>query len=160
MKKKIKGRVWKLGDNINTDVITPGKYENLPIEKMSQYCLEPFDPDFAKNVQPNDILVAGENFGCGSAREIAPQALKYLKVGAIMAKSFARTFFRNSIAIGFPVLISKDMCSKCSNRDILEINLQKSRVKNISKKINIRIEPIDDMIYEILKKGGIFSYFQ
>jgi 3-isopropylmalate/(R)-2-methylmalate dehydratase small subunit len=157
MEKKIKGRIWKFGDNINTDVITPGKYENLPMDEMSQYCLEPVDSDFAKNAKENDILVAGENFGCGSAREIAPTALKYLKVGAIIAKSYARTFFRNAIAIGLPVLISKDAASLCKPGDVLEIDLKQSKIKNLSTKTSIKIEPIDDDIFQILLKGGIFS---
>ena len=157
MEEKIKGRIWKFGDNINTDVITPGKYENLPLDEMSQYCLEPVDANFAKNIQENDILVAGENFGCGSAREIAPTALKHLKVGAIIAKSYARTFFRNAIAIGLPVLISKDAISLCNPGDVLEIDLKQSKIKNLSTETNISIDPIDDDIFQILLKGGIFS---
>jgi 3-isopropylmalate dehydratase small subunit len=157
MEEKIKGKIWKFGDNINTDVITPGKYENLPMDEMSQHCLEPVDNDFAKNVKENDILVAGENFGCGSAREIAPTALKHLKVGAIIAKSYARTFFRNAIAIGLPVLISKEADSLCKPGDVLEIDLKQSKIKNLSTETNIKIEPIDDDIFQILLKGGIFS---
>lgn len=157
MEEKIKGRIWKFGDNINTDIITPGKYENLPLDEMSQYCLEPVDADFAKNVKENDILVAGENFGCGSAREIAPTALKHLKVGAIIAKSYARTFFRNAIAIGLPVLISKDAISLCNKGDVLEIDLKQSKIKNLSTEANINIDPIDDDIFQVLLKGGIFS---
>lgn len=160
MKARIKGKVWKFGDNVNTDVITPGKYENLPMEEMSLYCLEPVNPDFAKNVQAEDILVAGENFGCGSAREIAPQALQHLKVGVVIAKSFARTFFRNAIATGLPVLISEEAQAKCCAGDVLEVDFQQSQIKNISKGVNIRVEPIDGLLFGILKKGGIFSYFR
>jgi 3-isopropylmalate dehydratase small subunit len=160
MKARIKGRVWKFGDNVNTDVITPGKHENLPMDKMCQYCLEPVDPDFAKNVQAEDILVAGENFGCGSAREIAPQALLYLGVGAVIAKSFARTFFRNAVATGLPVLISGEARKKCSPGDILEVDLQKSRIRNTSKGEDISVEPVDSLLYSILMKGGIFPYFR
>ncbi len=158
MEKIIRGCVWKFGNNINTDLITPGKYENLPFDEMTRYCLEPVDADFAKNVKENDVVVAGENFGCGSAREIAPQALKHLKVGAIIAKSFARTFFRNSIAIGLPVLISKEAHSRCSQKDILEVDFEHSMVKNTTTNTNIDVEPIDNYIYQILMKGGIFSF--
>lgn len=158
MEKIIRGCVWKFGNNINTDLITPGKYENLPFDEMTRYCLEPVDADFAKNVKENDVVVAGENFGCGSAREIAPQALKHLKVGAIIAKSFARTFFRNSIAIGLPVLISKEAHFRCSQKDILEVDFEHSVVKNTTTNTNIDVEPIDNYIYQILMKGGIFSF--
>ena len=160
MVEKIKGRVWKFGDHINTDVITPGKYENLSMEKMSLYCLEPVNPQFAMDVQAQDILVAGENFGCGSAREIAPQALKHLEVGAIIAKSFARTFFRNAIAIGLPVLISGEAWTKCSKGDLLEVNFERSQVTNVTIGENIHIEPIDELLYGIFMSDGIFSYFR
>ncbi len=160
MEKKIRGRVWKFGDNINTDLITPGKYENLPFDEMSSHCLEPVETNFAKNVKENDILVAGENFGCGSAREIAPKALKHLKVGAIIAKSYARTFFRNAIAIGLPVLLSKEAHSKCSQKDILEVDFEQSRVKNTTLNADINVESIDSYIYKILMKGGIFSILE
>jgi 3-isopropylmalate dehydratase small subunit len=123
---------------------------------MSQYCLEPVDANFAQSIQEQDILVAGENFGCGSAREIAPKALKHLKVGAIIAKSYARTFFRNAIAIGLPVLISQNAFSLCNKGDVLEIDLKHSKIKNLSNETTIDVEPIDHDIFQILLKGGIF----
>jgi 3-isopropylmalate/(R)-2-methylmalate dehydratase small subunit len=159
MKERFRGKTWKFGDNINTDVITPGKYENLPMDEMSLHCLEPIDPKFAAQVRENDILVAGENFGCGSAREIAPQALKYLKIGAVIAKSFSRTFFRNSIGIGLPVLISEKAERLTGQGDVLEIDLEHSRVRNTSSGLDIPIEPLDELLYEILMKGGIFFSF-
>lgn len=160
MKARIKGKIWKFGDDVNTDVITPGKHENLSMKEMIRHCLESVDPDFSKNVQTGDILVAGENFGCGSAREIAPQALKHLGVGAVIAKSFARTFFRNAIAIGLPVLISREAQKNCSPGDIFEVDLQHSQINNGSKGRNIPVEPIDELLFEILIKDGIFSYFR
>lgn len=160
MKTRIKSRVWKFGDNVNTDVITPGKYENLPVKEMIRYCLESIDPDFSKNVKAGDILVAGENFGCGSAREIAPQALKHLGVGAVIAKSFSRTFFRNAVATGLPVLISREAQRKCRPGDILEVDLRHSKIKNLSQEENISVEPINELLLGILMEGGIFSYFR
>jgi 3-isopropylmalate/(R)-2-methylmalate dehydratase small subunit len=160
MKDRFKGRVWKFGDNINTDVITPGKYENLPMKEMSLHCLEPVNPDFAGLVAEDDILVAGENFGCGSAREIAPQALKYLKIGAVIAKSFSRTFFRNSIAIGLPVLISEKAAALTEAGDTLDVDFEHSMVINISSDVEIPVEPLDELLYGILMNGGIFSSFR
>lgn len=123
---------------------------------MSKYCLEPLNSNFTRNVKENYILIAGENFGCGSAREIAPTALKHLKVGTIIAKSFARTFFRNAITIGLPVLISKDALNQCNEGDILEIDLKQSQMRNITTKEDIKFEPIDSYLYNILSKGDIF----
>jgi len=160
MKKRFKGKVWRFNDNINTDVITPGKYENLPMPEMSLHCLEPVNPDFAGCVAEDDILVVGENFGCGSAREIAPQALKYLKIGAVIAKSFSRTFFRNSVAIGLPVLISEKAAALTSAGDKLEVDLEHSTVINISSGVKIPVEPLDELLYGILMNGGIFSSFR
>jgi len=160
MKEKFRGKTWKFGANINTDVITPGKYENLPMDEMSLHCLEPVNPDFASRVRENDILVAGENFGCGSAREIAPQALKHLKIGAVIAKSFSRTFFRNSIAIGLPVIISEKAARLTAQGDVLEIDLTHSKVSNISSGAEIPVELLDESLYGILMKGGIFLSFR
>lgn len=159
MKKKYRGKTWKFGDNVNTDLITPGKYENLPMEEMSLHCLEPVNPDFAAHVRKDDVLVAGENFGCGSAREIAPQALKHLKIGVVIAKSFSRTFFRNSIAIGLPVIISEKAATLTAPGDVLEIDLARSRVSNVSSGAEIPVEPLDELLYGILMKGGIFLSF-
>lgn len=160
MKKRFKGRVWKFGDNINTDVITPGKYENLPMGEMSLHCLEPINPNFAGQIREDDVIVAGENFGCGSAREIAPQALKYLKIGAVIAKSFSRTFFRNSIAIGLPVLVSENAAELAAEADVLEIDLEHSRVSNVTSGQEIFVEPLNKLLFEILKSGGIFLAFR
>ncbi len=160
MKERFKGKVWKFGDNINTDVITPGKYENLPMVEMSLHCLEPVNPNFAGQVREDDVLVAGENFGCGSAREIAPQALKCLKIGAVIAKSFSRTFFRNSIAIGLPVLISEKAAELSAQGDVLEIDLEYSRAFNVTSGQEIPVEPLDELLFEILMSGGIFLAFR
>jgi len=160
MKDKLRGKAWKFGDNINTDVITPGKYENLPMEEMSLHCLEPVNPDFAGQVRENDIIIAGENFGCGSAREIAPQALRYLKIGVVIAKSFSRTFFRNSIAIGLPVLLSDKASSLTAPGDVLEVDFADSLVRNAGSGVEIPIEPLDELLYGILMNGGIFLSFR
>jgi len=157
VKTLVRGRVWKFGNNVNTDVITPGKYENLPIDKMVEHCMEPIDPGFAGNVKEDDVIIAGENFGCGSAREISPRALKHLKISAVIAKSFARTFFRNAIAIGLPVIISKAAFDSCQAGNTVELDIKNSKMTNSSTKAEILIEPIDGFLYSILEKNGIFS---
>jgi 3-isopropylmalate dehydratase small subunit len=157
MKKKLQGRAWIFGDHIDTDSITPGKYENLPLKELSGHCLEPVNRAFAKNVKKDDVVVAGENFGCGSTREIAPRALKELKVGAVVAISFARTFFRNAIAIGLPLLVSQDAAQKCRQGDILAIDIPHSRIRNMTTKRPIPAEPIPEELYYILSNGGLFS---
>jgi 3-isopropylmalate/(R)-2-methylmalate dehydratase small subunit len=157
MKKRFQGRVWKFGDHIDTDVITPGKYENLPLEELCRHCLEPIKAAFAHTLKDNDVLVAGVNFGCGSAREIAPRALKQLKIGAVVAKSFSRTFFRNAIAIGLPVLISPQAFEACHEGDRVMIDLAHSRLKNMTTKKAVPVDPIPKDIYGILLSGGLFA---
>lgn len=157
MKKKLQGRAWVFGDHIDTDSITPGKYENLPLKELSRHCLEPVNRAFAKNVKKDDVVVAGENFGCGSTREIAPRALKELRVGAVVAISFARTFFRNAIAIGLPLLVSQDAAQKCRQGDILAIDIPHSSIRNMTTKTPIPAEPIPEELYYILSNGGLFS---
>ena len=101
----LSGRAWVFGDNVDTDVLAPGIYMKSPLSELAQHCLESVDPDFARNVAPGDIVVAGENFGMGSSREQAAQALIELGVAALVAKSFARIFYRNAINLGLPALV-------------------------------------------------------
>jgi len=157
MKKRFQGRVWKFGDHIDTDVITPGKYENLPFNELCRHCLEPLNPAFAGRIRENDVLVAGINFGCGSAREIAPRALQRLGVGAVVAKSFSRTFFRNAVTIGLPVLISPAAYDVCRDEDRVSVDLIRSRLKNLTTRQLIPVEPIPEDIYAILLNGGLFA---
>jgi 3-isopropylmalate/(R)-2-methylmalate dehydratase small subunit len=156
LKKRFRGRAWKFGDHVDTDCITPGKYENLPFEQLCTHCLEPLDPAFATGVAKDDLIVAGENFGCGSTREIAPRALKELKVGAVVAKSFARTFFRNAIAIGLPVLVSPDAVEKCRQGDILSIDISAAKIRNITADTAASADPIARELYLVLSNGGLF----
>ncbi len=157
MNTRFRGRVWKFGDHVNTDVITPGKYENLPMEELCRHCLEPLDSSFARSVSINDVLVAGENFGCGSAREIAPRALKVLGIGAVVAKSFSRTFFRNAVAIGLPVILSREAADRCNPGDVLRVNLARSSLRNLTAKGDLLAEPIPKEMVRILIHGGLFA---
>jgi 3-isopropylmalate/(R)-2-methylmalate dehydratase small subunit len=151
---KVRGSVWKLGDNIDTDVITPGKYLSLPMDQLKLHVLEPINPGFAKMVKPGDVIVGGRNFGCGSSREQAPRALKELGIAAIIAESFARIFFRNAINIGLPVLICEGVSRAFDEGDILEADLSTGEVKNVSKGITLRAKPLPPIMLEILSAGG------
>ena len=154
----LKGKSFKFGDNISTDLIAPGRYfhlrSNLP--ELAKHVLEDEDPKFAQKVSKGDFIVAGRNFGLGSSREHAPTIIKIAGVGAILAKSFARIFFRNSINIGLPVL--KCDTSKIEEQDILEIDLGKGIVKNITKGIELSFNPLPDVMIKLLNDGGLVEH--
>jgi 3-isopropylmalate/(R)-2-methylmalate dehydratase small subunit len=155
----IKGRAHVYGDNINTDVIIPGKYtKTLDLSLLAEHVLEDLDPNFRHRVKKGDILVAGDNFGCGSSREQAPLALKTAGVSAVIAKYFARIFFRNAINIGLPVL-------EVSHHDIdmgdeLRIDLGAGSVKNLTKEIWFEAGTIPEIMIHILQEGGLVNYLK
>jgi 3-isopropylmalate/(R)-2-methylmalate dehydratase small subunit len=155
-----KGRAWKFGDNISTDHITPGRYyhlrSNLP--ELAKHVMEDADPEFAKNVREGDFIVAGENFGMGSSREHAPLVIKLSGVSAVIAKSFARIFYRNSINIGLPLLIADT--DKIDAGDELEVDLGKGIIKNITKNAEIRAKPLPDFMLKIIESGGLLNYLK
>ncbi len=153
----IRGKIWKFGDNIDTDVITPTKYLSLPHEEMKDHTLEPINPRFAKEVQPGDIVVGGKNFGCGSSRETAVTALKALKIGAVVAESFARIFFRNAIAQGVPILTCPQASQYFEEGDEVALDTKKATVKNINQDNLIQGIPLAPDMLDILEKGGILS---
>ncbi|MEM2321006.1 MAG: 3-isopropylmalate dehydratase small subunit [Candidatus Bathyarchaeia archaeon] len=155
----IKGRVWKFGDNINTDLIIAGKYKLsiTDISELSKHAMEALIPGFAEKVSRGDIIVAGKNFGCGSSREQAPLVLKHIGIGAVIAESFARIFYRNAINIGLPVLECKEV-HKISSGDILEVDLAGGSIKNITKGEVYKVKPIPSSLLEILAEGGLVSY--
>ena len=151
------GKAFKLGDRVDTDQITPGRYLDLPLPEMSQHVLENDYPDFAKSFEPGGILVAGVNFGCGSSRETAPEALKHLGVAAILAESFARIFFRNAIAIGLPVLACPGITSGVQTCDQLELDIVSAQVKNQTSGQVFTGEPLGELMIDSLKSGGILE---
>ncbi len=151
----IKGRVWKFGDNINTDVIIPGEFLASPIDVAKKHVLEAVNPRFAKEVGGGDILVAGKNFGCGSSRESAPQALKSLGLGAVVAESFARIFFRNAIAIGLPVLSCANVWKSFNDGDEIELDVEKAEVINPRSGLTLQGTSLPQPMIEVLNKGGI-----
>ncbi len=154
----IKGRVWKYGDDINTDVIFPGKYTYTVTdpEEMAKIALEDLDPEFADNVQKGDIIIGGKNFGCGSSREQAASCLVYAGVGAVIAKSFARIFFRNCINFGLPALTSAEAVDAIQNGEIIEIDTDEGKIT--SKAVSFDFPPLPEEIVGIFKAGGLIPY--
>jgi len=153
-----KGRVWKYGDDVNTDVIFPGKYTYsvLEPEEMARHALEDLDPGFAQQVKPGDVIVAGRNFGCGSSREQAATCLKYAGVRAVIAKSFARIFFRNAINQGLPVLQSEEAADNIENEEEIEIDVASGKIK--TEKGVFEFSPFPESVLGILKEGGLIAY--
>jgi len=154
----MKGKVWKYGDNVNTDVIFPGKYTYSPLtpEEMASHALEDLDPEFARQVRPGDIIVAGRNFGCGSSREQAAICLKAAGVQAVIARSFARIFFRNAINQGLPVFVQEEVVAGLNQGDEIELNLEKGELVAAGKRWLLPTLP--PMVLEIIKAGGLISY--
>ena len=151
---KITGKVWKFGDDIDTDVIIPGKYlRTTDMSVFAAHVMEGIDPQFSQKVKKGDVIVAGENFGCGSSREQAPLALKHAGVACIVAESFARIFFRNAINVGLPIIEAK---IDCVEGDIIEIDLEKGIVKNKNKTFSGTKLP--DFLREILRDGGLVEH--
>lgn len=154
----MRGRGFKFGDDISTDLIAPGRYfhlrSNLP--ELAKHVLEDADPEFASKVKPGDIVVGGRNFGLGSSREHAPTIMKIAGVGAVLAKSFARIFFRNSINIGLPVLICDT--DKIDEGNMLEIDLRKGVVRNLTKNLEINFKPLPEVMIKILSDGGLVDH--
>lgn len=158
---KIKGKVWRFGDDVNTDLIIPGKYlELVDPQEMALHAMEGIDPDFPKKVEEGDIVVGGTNFGCGSSREHAPLALKYVGVGTVVAESFARIFYRNAINIGLPALECPGIVEAVSDGDTLEIDLTGGKVKNRTTGEELGFVPLPGFMVEILGEGGLVTYIR
>jgi len=153
----LKGKVWKFGDSIDTDVISPTKYLSLPLEEMKNHALEPVNSHFAQEVQPGDIIVGGRNFGCGSSREQAVMVLKALHIGAVVAESFARIFFRNSIAQGLPIMICPQVSQHFEDGDKVELDIEAATMKKIHQDEIIKGIPLSKDMLNILAKGGILA---
>jgi 3-isopropylmalate/(R)-2-methylmalate dehydratase small subunit len=150
-----KGRIWKFGDNINTDLMAPGPYLVGPMSELKKHCMEAIRPEFATTVKPGDTIVAGASFGCGSSREHAPAALKALGIGAIVAESFGRIFFRNAIAIGLPIAVYPDATKNFSEGEELELDLANAKVTNVTRGRAFQAQPLPAEMLDVLSKGGI-----
>ncbi len=154
----LRGKAWKFGDDISTDHITPGRYyhlrSNLP--ELAKHVMEDANPEFAKKVSKGDFIVAGKNFGCGSSREHAPLAIKLAGVSAVIAKSFARIFYRNAINVGLPVLIANT--DEIDEGDELEVDLSSGIIRDVTKGIEIKAKPMPEVMLKILEAGGLVNY--
>ncbi len=151
------GKTWTFGENIDTDIIIPGRYlRTFNPQDLADHVLEGERPDFTKNVQKGDVIVAGENFGCGSSREQAPVAIKTAGVNAIIAKSFARIFYRNAINIGLPVIVSD---INAEDGDIIKIDLSKGILINETSGESQNFEPFKEFMLNILEDGGLVNHY-
>jgi len=155
----LQGKVHKYGADVNTDVIIPARYLNVsdPME-LAKHCMEDIDPEFVKRVQPGDIIVATTNFGCGSSREHAPLAIKAAGISCIIAKSFARIFYRNAINIGLPLLECEEAVNKIGAGDTLAVDLPSGNIKNLSIGVLFTASPYPDFMAELISAGGLIEY--
>lgn len=155
---KIQGKVHKYGDHVDTDVIIPARYLNTADHKeLAAHCMEDIDKDFVKNVKDGDIIVAGVNFGCGSSREHAPIAIKAAGVSCVIAKNFARIFYRNSLNIGLPILECPQAGDDIENGDELSVDFDSGVITNITKGKTYKAEPFPPFIQNIIEKGGLLA---
>jgi 3-isopropylmalate/(R)-2-methylmalate dehydratase small subunit len=153
------GKSWKYKDNVNTDEIIPARYLNTTDEKeLSSHCMEDIDPDFVKKAKKGDIIVAGENFGCGSSREHAPLSIKAFGVSCVIAKSFARIFFRNAINIGLPIFESKEAAMEINEGDEVQVDMNLDKIINLTAKKEYSFTPFADEMKDIIRAGGLMEY--
>jgi len=156
---KIKGKVHLFGSNVNTDEIIPARYLNTSdLSELAKHVMEDADPEFPSKVKPGDIIVAKENFGCGSSREHAPLAIKAAGVSCVVASSFARIFFRNAINIGLPIVESKEAVAGISSGDIISIDFEKGEIINETTGKVWEIKPFPDFMKQIINSGGLMGY--
>jgi 3-isopropylmalate/(R)-2-methylmalate dehydratase small subunit len=155
----LRGRIHRYGDHVNTDVIIPARYLNTsdPAE-MAAHCMEDMDPEFVSRAKPGDIIVAQEDFGCGSSREQAPLAIKTAGVSCVIAASFARIFFRNSINIGLPVLVCADAARDARAGDEMTVDLATGRIENSSQCRVYQAEAFPEFLQQIVAAGGLTEY--
>jgi 3-isopropylmalate/(R)-2-methylmalate dehydratase small subunit len=155
------GKAWKYGDNVNTDEIIPARYLNTTDEKeLASHCMEDIDRDFVKKVSKGDIIVAGHNFGCGSSREHAPISIKALGISCVIAKSFARIFFRNSINIGLPIFESVDASTEINDSDEVNVDINLCKITNIITNKEYTFTPFAAEMKDIIKAGGLLEYIK
>jgi 3-isopropylmalate/(R)-2-methylmalate dehydratase small subunit len=158
----LKGRAWKFGDDINTDIIiaTKHKFKTLDMNEIAKHAMEAISPNFSQQIQKGDIIVAGKNFGCGSSREHAPLALKFAGVGAVVAQSFARIFYRNAFNTGLAALECEDLYDSTDQGDLVQVDMETGVVRNITKNKEYRIKPVPPFLLKILNDGGLVEHFK
>ena len=152
------GKVFKYPDNVDTDVIIPARYLNTSsAQELAKHCMEDIDKEFVKKVQPGDVIVAGWNFGCGSSREHAPLVLKTCQTGCVIAKSFARIFYRNAINIGMPILECPEAADEISAGDEVKVNFSTGEIFDLTTGKTYRAQPFPEFIQNIIAKGGLLA---
>ena len=160
MLRTIRGRVWRFGDNVDTDVITPSIYVDAPMDEMKKHVLEALNPRFPNGVQAGDVIIAGKNFGCGSSRETAPNAIQALGVAAVVAESFGRIFFRNAIAIGLPIITCPNAAGSFEDGEETELDVDEALVKNLTRGTTLSGEILAGEILNILSAGGVLAWLK
>jgi len=157
----MRGQAWKFGNNIDTDLIIPARYLNTsdPAE-LAKYAMEDADPEWVDKMKPGDFIVAGENFGCGSSREHAPIALKHAGVSAVIAKSFARIFYRNAINIGLPIMESAEAAEEVNEGDKIEVDLAGGKISDLTTGKTYQAQPFPDFMQKIIDRGGLINYLK
>lgn len=156
---KLKGNVFKYGDHVDTDVIIPAKYLNTADPKeLAKHCMEDIDTEYATKVQEGDIIVAGVNFGCGSSREHAPLAIKGSGASCIIARTFARIFFRNSINIGLPILECSEAVDGISAGDVVEVDTDTGIITNVTTGKEFKAQPFPEFLQNLITSGGLVKY--
>ena len=154
-----RGKVFKYGDNIDTDVIIPARYLNRDDPKeLAKYCMEDIDKSFVDKVREGDTIVAGKNFGCGSSREHAPIAIKAAGISCVIASSYARIFYRNAFNIGLPIMECNEASEKIESNDDVSINFETGEINNLTKNETYQAQPFPEFIQKIIKSGGLVGY--
>jgi 3-isopropylmalate/(R)-2-methylmalate dehydratase small subunit len=157
--KKVTGKVFKYGDDVNTDVIIPARYMNTHDPKhLAAHCMEDIDKDFVTNMKPGDVIVAGKNFGCGSSREHAPISIKYAGVGCVIAKTFARIFYRNCINMGLPIMECPEAAAELQAGDEIEISFDEGTITNKSNGKVYKAHPFPPFMKSLIEAGGLMNY--
>lgn len=156
---KAKGNVFRYYDNVDTDVIIPARYLNTSVaSELAAHCMEDIDKDFVKNVKTGDIIVAGANFGCGSSREHAPLAIKESGISCVIATTFARIFYRNSINIGLPILECREASEKIQAGDEVEVDFDSGEIRDLTLGLTFKAEPFPPFMQAIIAEGGLINY--
>ncbi len=158
---KLKGKVWKFGADIDTDRIIPARYLNTSDPKeLAKHCMEDEDPGFSRKVRAGDIIVADKNFGCGSSREHAPIAIKAAGISCIVAKSFARIFYRNAFNMGLPILECSEAADDARTGDILDVDMSTGEIYNVTRKKRYEARPVPPFMQELVSAGGLMKWIK
>ena len=152
-------KAWLFGDNVDTDVIAPGRYMKYGIDQIARHCMEALDPKFAATVRPGDVVVAGRNFGAGSSREQAPEALRHLGVAALVAESYAGLFYRNAINLGLPALVCAQARRIRAGDEVL-VDAQAGRIENRTTGETLAAEPVPAFLMQIVRDGGLLAHLE